>query len=67
MGSPFEATGAAVKTAHSSLKSANRDEVDQVPERVHATPGEKLAHCRNEVSLCIAHHIVAVPPGRSRR
>jgi hypothetical protein len=29
--------------------------------------GEKLADCRNEVSLCIAHHIVAVPPGRFRR
>jgi len=39
MGSPFEATGAAVKTAHSSLKSANRDRVSQVPERVRATPG----------------------------
>ena len=25
--------------------------------------GEKWADCRNEVSSCIAHHIVAVPPG----
>ena len=39
MGSPFEATGAAVKTARSSLKSANRDGVDQIPERVQATSG----------------------------